>query len=236
MIAQKFNYTPINRETVDGKRHYCLPDGSKVPSVTTILDRTKPEEKKQALANWKKAVGEQRAQQITTEAANRGTRMHSYLEEYVKSGDMKPLPTNPYAQPSWFMAAQVILDGLGKVDEFWGVEVPVYYSGLYAGTTDCVGIHQGEPSIMDFKQTNKPKKKEWIEDYFLQLCAYAQAHNEMFNTDIKRGVILMCAQPKQLLDGTYDTPEYQEFILEGAEFDYWQEQWNRRVELYYLTA
>jgi genome maintenance exonuclease 1 len=203
--------------------------------VTTILDRTKPAEARQALANWKRAVGEQRAQQITTEAANRGTRMHSYLEQYIKSEEMMQFPTNPYAQPSWFMAAQVILEGLCKVDEFWGVEVPVYYSGLYAGTTDCVGIHSGEPAIMDFKQTNKPKKREYITDYFLQLCAYAQAHNEMHGTNIRRGVILMCVQPKLLEDQSYSVPQYQEFVLEGTEFDYWVDQWNKRVELYNLT-
>jgi genome maintenance exonuclease 1 len=235
MIIERYNYTPISRTTVDGKRHYCLPNGDKVPSVTTILDRTKPAEAKEALEKWRKAIGVERAQQITTEAANRGTRMHSYLEQFVLSGDMKELPTNPYAHASWFMAAQVILDGLCKVDEFWGVEVPVYYSGLYAGTTDCVGVHQGTPAIMDFKQTNKPKKKEYIGDYFLQLCAYAQAHNEMHGTDIKKGVILMCAQPKQLGDGTYDTPAYQEFVLEGDEFTHWAKEWNKRVELYYLT-
>ena len=156
MLVNKFNYDPINRETVDGKRHYCLPDGSKVPSVTTILDKTKPREKVEALAQWKKRVGEKQAQEITTEAANRGTRMHAYLEHFVKTGDMKDLPPNPFAHPSWFMAAEVILKGLNNVDEFWGVEVPLYYSGLYAGTTDCIGLWKGRPAILDFKQTNKP--------------------------------------------------------------------------------
>ena len=176
MIIQRYDYKPLNRTTVEGKRHYALPNGEKVPSVTTILDRTKSEESKQALANWKKRVGEQQAQQITTEAANRGTRMHAYLEQYILSDDMKPLPTNPYAHPSWFMAAEVILKGLCNVTEFWGTEVPVYYSGLYAGTTDCVGVWKGRPAIMDFKQSNKPKKREYIGDYFMQLAAYAAAH------------------------------------------------------------
>jgi genome maintenance exonuclease 1 len=235
MIVQKYNYTPCDRETVDGKRHYCLPDGSKVPSVTTILDRTKPAEAREALAKWRRAVGEERAQQITTEAANRGTRMHSYLESYVLLDDMKPLPTNPYAHPSWFMAAEVILKGLCHVDEFWGVEVPLYYSGLYAGTTDCVGMWKGRPAIMDFKQSNKVKKKEYIGDYFLQLCAYAQAHNSMHGTDINQGVILMAVQPKLQSDNTYSTPEYLEFVIEGDEFAHWANEWNKRVELYYVT-
>lgn len=237
MIVQKYNYAPLDRTTVSGKRHYCLPDGSKVPSVTTILDKTKPEEKRQALANWKKRVGEIKAQEITTEAANRGTRMHAYLEQFVLSGDMKELPSNPYAHPSWFMAAEVILKGLlPNVDEFWGVEVPVYYSGLYAGTTDCIGVWNGRPAIMDFKQTNKPKKREWIEDYFLQLAAYAAAHNEMHGTTIDQGVILMACQPKLLENNTYSTPEYTEFIIDKDEFAHWTDEWMKRVEMYYLIS
>jgi genome maintenance exonuclease 1 len=236
MITQCYNYAPLDRTTLEGKRHYCLPDGSKVPSVTTILDRTKPAEQREALANWKKRVGEQQAQTITTEAANRGTRMHAYLERYILSDDMKPLPGNPFAHPSWFMAAEVILQGLCNVDEYWGSEVPLYYSGLYAGTTDCVGIWKGRPAIMDFKQTNKPKRREWISDYFIQLAAYAQAHDHMHGTDIDTGVILMAAQPKLLEDNTYTTPEYQEFVIEKEEFAHWKNEWNKRVDLYYLTS
>jgi len=236
MITQRYNYAPLDRTTVEGKRHYCLPDGSKVPSVTTILDKTKPAEKREALANWKKRVGEAQAQAITTEAANRGTRMHAYLESYILSDDMKPLPGNPFAHPSWFMAAEVILKGLCNVDEYWGSEVPLYYSGLYAGTTDCVGVWKGRPAIMDFKQTNKPKRREWIDDYFIQLAAYAQAHDHMHGTEIDTGVILMAAQPKLLEDNTYTTPQYQEFVIEKEEFAHWKNEWNKRVELYYLTS
>ena len=235
MITQRYNYTPMNRETIDGKRHYCLPDGSKVPSVTTILDRTKPADAREALANWKRAVGEKRAQEITTEAANRGTRMHAYLEHYVLQTDMKPLPSNPFAHPSWFMAAEIILQGLQHVDEFWGTEVPLYYSGLYAGTTDLLGTWKGRPAIMDFKQSNKVKKREYITDYFLQLAAYAAAHNEMHGTTIDTGVILMAVQPKLQSDGSYSKPEYLEFVVEGDEFAYWADEWMKRVELYYLS-
>jgi len=236
MLKQRYNYTPCDRETINGKRHYCLPDGSRVPSVTTILDRTKSKESRDALDRWKKSVGVERAQQITTEAANRGTRMHSYLEHYVKTGDMRELPTNPFAQPSWYMAAQVILEGFEKINEVWGVEVPVYYSGLYAGTTDSVGVHNGAPAIMDYKQSNKVKKREYITDYFIQLAAYAQAHNSMHGTDIRKGVILMCCQPKELEPGVFETPKYLEFVLEGTEFDHYVDEWNKRVELYYLTV
>jgi len=231
MIISRYDYTPLEKESVEGKRHYALPDGSKVPSVTTILEKTKPEEKKRALQEWRDRVGHERAQQITTEAANRGTRMHTYLERYVKSDDIGDFPTNPFAQPSWFMAAKVILEGLQHADEYWGSEVPLYYSGLYAGTTDLVGVWKGAPAIMDFKQTNKPKKREWIEDYFLQLAAYAEAHNDTYGTDINTGVILMCAKPAT----EHDDPVYQEFVLEPQDYAYWRDQWMRRVELYYLT-
>ena len=236
MITQRYNYLPLDRTTIDGKRHYCLPNGVKVPSVTTILDRTKSEESKAALANWKKRVGDQQAQQIVTEAANRGTRMHSYLEQYILTDDLKPLPGNPFAQPSWFMAAEVILQGLSNVDEFWGTEVPVYYSGLYAGTTDCLGVWKGRPAIMDFKQSNKVKKREYIGDYFLQLTAYAAAHNETHGTDINTGVILMAVQPKLLPDGTLDKPQYLEFVVEEDEFKHWHNEWLKRVEQYYLIS
>lgn len=232
MIIPKYDYTPLAKESVEGKRHYALPDGSRVPSVTTILEKTKPEEKKQALQEWRNRVGHERAQQITTEAANRGTRMHTYLERYVKGDDIGELPTNPFAQPSWFMAAKVILEGLQHADEYWGSEVPLYYSGLYAGTTDLVGVWKGQPAIMDFKQTNKPKKREWIDDYFLQLAAYAEAHNDTYGTEINTGVILMCAKPAT----EHEDPVYQEFVLEPKDYAYWRDQWMRRVELYYLTS
>jgi genome maintenance exonuclease 1 len=236
MIKSPYNYTPISRTTIDGKRHYALPDGTAVPSVTTILDRTKSEESKAALENWRRAIGHERAQAITTEAANRGTRMHSYLEAYILTDDMKPLPTNPYAHPSWFMAAEVILNGLQKVDEFWGSEVPVYYSGLYAGTTDCVGVHQGASAIIDFKQSNKVKKREHIGDYFIQLAAYAAAHNDTHGTAINKGVIMMAVQPKLQEDQTYSTPQYLEFVIEGDEFTHWHNEWMKRVEQYYLMS
>ena len=232
MIISRYDYTPLEKESVEGKRHYALPDGSKVPSVTTILEKTKPEEKKRALQEWRNRVGHERAQQITTEAANRGTRMHTYLERYVKSDDIGELPSNPFAQPSWFMAAKVILEGLQHADEYWGSEVPLYYSGLYAGTTDLVGVWKGAPAIMDFKQTNKPKKREWIEDYFLQLAAYAEAHNDTYGTDINTGVILMCAKPAT----EHEDPVYQEFVLEPQDYAHWRDQWMRRVELYYLMS
>jgi genome maintenance exonuclease 1 len=234
LLTERYSYTPISRESVEGKRLYATPDGSKVPSVTTILDKTKPEEKRIALANWRKSVGEKKAQEITTEAANRGTRMHKYLEDYVKTGAIQPPGTNPYSKQSHAMAQVVIAQGLCNVNEIWGVEVPLYFPGLYAGTTDGLGLHLNEQAIIDYKQTNKPKKEEWIEDYYLQLTAYALAHNEVHGTQINKGVVLMCVQPKlnEKLE-MIDVPVYQEFILKPGDFSYWEKKWWDRVEEYY---
>lgn len=235
MITQKYNYAPLSRENVDGQRLYATPDGKRLPSVTTILDRTKPAEKRLALENWKKRVGVEKAQQITTEAANRGTRMHTYLEHWVINGTHKERGNNPFGWASHVMAETVISQGLTKVDEFWGTEVPLYFPSIYAGTTDCVGVHEGEEAILDFKQTNRPKKREWIEDYFLQLAAYAEAHNEVHGTRIRRGVILMCAKPEVDDQGHVTSdPQYQEFIIQGAEYDLYQQLWWQRVEEYYM--
>lgn len=232
MLIQKFNYTPISRESVEGKRLYTLPDGSRVPSVTTILDRTKSQEKREALNNWRKSVGEQRAQEITTEAAGRGTRMHKFLEDYVRNNRVLNEPgTNPYSREAHSMAKEIINNGLVNVQEVWGIEVPLYVPGLYAGTTDACGLYNSQPSILDYKQTNKPKKKEWIEDYFLQLCAYAAAHNEVHGTDIKQGVILMAVAPK-----LESKPEFQHWVLEGNEWNIWMDRWFDRVEQYYKLA
>jgi len=132
------------------------------------------------------------------------------------------------------MAKTVIAEGLKNVNEFWGIEVPLYFPKIYAGTTDGAGMHLNEESILDYKQTNKPKKREWIDDYFVQLCAYAEAHNELHGTKIRKGVILMCVKPD--LDEHHNLiskPQYQEFVLEGTEYDRYCDLWWRKVEEYY---
>lgn len=226
MYNPKFNYTPFNRVNIDGKRHYDTPSG-KLPSVTTILDATKPEEEKIALMEWKKRVGTEKAQQISTEAANRGTKMHTYLEQFIKDGVQPPKSSNFMHHASWDMAEQIIHGGLNHCQEFWGVEVPLYFPQLYAGTTDCVGVHKDIPSIIDFKQSNKPKKREWIDGYFLQLMFYAMAHNEVHGTNIRQGVIMMCVKPDERTK-----PQYQEFILQGDEWQrVYRMMWDR-VEQY----
>jgi len=220
----KFNYVKISRiDTPEGRR-YATPDGEKLPSVTTILDATKSEESKKALNEWRKRMGPAKAQQITTEAAGRGTRMHKWIEDYIKTGELGVPGSNPYSQQSHKMADSIIRQGLVNCNEYWGTEVPLYFPKVYAGTTDLVGVHNNEPAIMDHKQSNKLKKREWIDDYFVQLAAYANAHNEVHGTTIRKGVIFMCTQDNI----------YQEFIIEGTEFDKYTDMWFKRVEQYYM--
>ena len=224
----KFKYVSINRITTPEGRRYATPDGEKLPSVTTILDATKSEESKQALANWRKRVGEAKAQEIVTEAAGRGTRMHKFIEDYIKTGEISEPGSNPYSIQAHQMAQQIISNGLVNCNEFWGTEVPLYFPKIYAGTTELCGIHDGDEAIMDHKQSNKPKKREWIDDYFVQLAAYANAHNEVHGTKIRKGVIFMCVKPSDDIG-----PQYQEFVLEGVEFDKYTNLWFTKLEEYY---
>ena len=222
-LPNKYPYIELKRENLNGSRRYITPDGNPVPSVTTILSATKSEESKQALNEWRKRVGEKRATEITTEAAGRGTRMHKWLENYIKTGYIGDPGSNPYSIQSHKMAQSIITKGLVNCNEFWGTEVSLYFPLVYAGTTDLVGVHDNTECIMDHKQSNKFKKREWIDDYFLQLAAYATAHNEVHNTKIRKGVIFMC---------TADNV-YQEFIIEGSEFDDYVNKWFKKLEEYY---
>tara|TARA_B100000212_G_C27383203_1_gene538038 strand:- start:4012 stop:4692 length:681 start_codon:yes stop_codon:yes gene_type:complete len=220
LINNKYEYPTIERKSIDGKRKYLTPDGNAVASVTTILDSTKD---KTHLIEWRKRVGEQKAQEITTEAAGVGTRMHKYLEDYVETGEWPTPGSNPYAKQAHMMATQIKEHALENVDEIWGSEVSLYVPKIYAGTTDLVGTYKGNPCIMDFKQTNKPKKTEWVVDYFLQLTAYAIAHNDVYKTNIKEGHVFMCSR----------AGEYQQFDIWPDEFAEWEQEWWNRVHTYY---
>ena len=220
LIKPKYEYAKLKRVEVDGKRRYAAPGGAPVASVTTILSSTKD---MTHLIEWRRRVGEKKAQEITTEAAGVGTRMHHYLEKYVETGEWPQPGSNPYAQQAHMMATTIKIHALDDVDEIWGSEVPLYVPGIYAGTTDLVGQYKGNPAILDFKQTNKPKKLEWVEDYFLQLTAYAIAHNEVHGTNIREGHIFMCSR----------AGEYQQFDLWPHEFDDWEQEWWKRVYQYY---
>jgi ATP-dependent exoDNAse (exonuclease V) beta subunit len=219
LIVERFPYSALTRANVDGQRKYNTPAGA-VPSVTTILGKTKDQTH---LNEWRNRVGWAKAQEITTEAAGVGTRMHKYLELYIESGEWPTPGSNPYAQQAHRMAEQVRDHALIDINEIWGSEVNLYMPGIYAGTADLVGQYKGNPAILDFKQTNKPKKKEWVEDYYLQLTAYALAHNEIYGTDIREGHVFMCSRDLQ----------YQQFDLWPDEFDTWADRWWARCEQYY---
>ena len=202
---KKFEYPNTVREMVEGQRHYNI-NNEKLPSVTTILGKTQTAEKQQGLANWRARVGEEQATRTMDQAAARGSAMHAILEHHILGKNR--LDMTDTGQEAHKMADVVIDKGLCNVDEIWGSEVALYYPELFAGATDLVGVYKKADSIMDFKQTNKPKRREWVEDYMLQLAAYTMAHNYVYDTKIQQGVILMCSK-----DGYF-----QEFIVSGKEF------------------
>ena len=213
-------YPKSIRETIDGKRHYDT-GKEKLPSVTTILSLTQSPEKTKSLQAWRDRVGEESATRIVDEAGARGTAMHKILEKYIDESGYLDL-TN-VGKDAHNMAVKIIEQGLCNITEYYGLECTLHYPGLYGGATDMVALHKGNMAIIDFKQTNKPKKREWIEDYCLQLAAYAMAHNYMHRTSIQKGVIMMCSKDNY----------YQEFIIEGEEFKKYQHKWLGKVSDYY---
>ena len=220
-FVERFQYKACQQvnDPVTRKRVYLTPDGESLPSVTTILSATKD---MTHLNEWKNRIGHAKAQQITTEAAGVGTAMHGNLERFIAGMQRQP-GNNPVHVQANKMADVIIEQGLSKVNEVWAMEQSLYYPGLYSGTTDLVGVYDGEPAVMDHKQTNKPKKAEWVEDYYLQLVAYILAHNEVYGTDIKRGIVFMCSRAF----------EYQQFEVTAADFNKYEDMWLSKVEEYY---
>lgn len=217
-----YHYPPSTRSTTDGLRTYDV-GNEKLPSVTTILGKTKSPEAQESIARWQAKVGMEQATRIKEQAASRGTNVHTHLEKYILGeGHLDLTPEGKVAKA---MSDTIISKGFNDLQEIWGSEVVIHYPGLYAGATDLVGVYDYEDSIIDFKQSNKPKRKEWIEDYFLQLGAYAMAHNHVYETQITQGVILMC------------TPDnyFQKFQVKGKEFIKYQHQFLERVNKYYET-
>ena len=206
---------------IDGKRHYEINGIEKLPSVTTILKATEPDEKRESLQAWRDRVGEEEATRIVDSAGARGTAMHKILEKYIIEEGYLDL-TN-VGKEAHNMAMQVIQNGLSNVTEFYGSECTLYYPGLYAGQTDLIATHKGDMAVIDFKQTNKPKKREWVEDYCLQLAAYGMAHDFVYKTAITKAVIMMCSKDNF----------YQEFVIAGEEYRKYKHQWLERVNKYY---
>ena len=217
-----YEYPTSSRALYNGERMYDVASETKLPSVTTILSATQPPEKKASLAAWAARVGVDAADKIRDDAAARGTIMHNILESWIK--DQPHVDLTEVGQLAEKMAHQILINGLrDRLNEYWGMEVTLYYPGLYAGATDVVGLYEGAESIVDFKQSNKPKRREWIEDYKLQLAAYALAHNEVYETSINKGVNLICTKDCY----------FQKFEFDGNEFRQAKFDWLRRVDQYY---
>jgi len=221
MLVEKYEYPTLKRVTAkSGQRQYTGKDNKPVPSVTTILSDTGD---KTALIAWRKRVGEEEANRVSREAAGLGTKVHNALEKYVLGETWEITGNNLISIMAKQMVDKMVRDGMSQIDELWGVEVALISEGLYAGTSDAIGMWNGKPAIIDFKTAKKIKKREWIEDYFMQGCAYALAHNEMFGTNIKQVAILMVDREGQ----------YKDFVIEGDEFDEYCEKWGKRLLDYY---
>ena len=215
---KQFDYPASIRSVINGGRHYDIND-TKLPSVTTILSATQSPEKMAILSKWKQKVGEKKADEIRDDAAARGTVMHRIIEGFVTGEGHVDL--SPMGQVAGLMAQTIFKDGLkGRMDEVWGSEITLYYPDLYAGATDLVGVYEGAEAIIDFKQSNKIKKREWIEDYFTQLAAYAMAYNHVYGTKIQSGVILMCTKNNY----------FQKFVVKDKEFQQYMWKWVSRVD------
>ena len=219
----KYRYPKTIRESINGLRHYNINDKEKLPSVTTILSETQSEEKRESLKAWRERVGELEATRIVDQSGARGTAMHKILEKYILEEGYVDLTS--VGKEAHNMAIRVIEQGLCNVPEYYGTECTLYYPGLYAGQTDLVAVHKGQDAIIDFKQTNKPKRREWIEDYCLQLAAYAMAHNFIYKTQITKGVVMMCSKDNF----------YQEFVVEGEEFKQYKHKFLGRVDEYFKS-
>ena len=214
---ETYNYVQGKQIMDQGTRIYDVA-GHRLPSVTTILSKTKNQK---FLKEWKAKVGEKKAEEIKNLSSVRGTAMHKFLESYIQEIGYEDLTDTGKQAKS--MSDKIIEIGLAPVDEYYGSEVTMYYPGLYAGQTDLVCMHNGEDAIVDFKQANRPKKKEWIEDYYLQIAAYAMAHDYVHKSKINKGVIMVC------------TPDlyYQEFVLTGAELRQYKHKFLKRLDMYH---
>ena len=214
---EKYKYATGKQINEDSGRIYDVA-GYRLPSVTSILSRTKDQG---FLKEWRAKVGDKEADRIMNLSSVRGTAMHKYLESHITDIGYEDLTDT--GKQAKTMAEKVIEIGLAPVDEYYGSEVTMYYPGLYAGQTDLVCIHDGEDAIVDFKQSNRPKRKEWVEDYYLQIAAYAMAHDYVHNSKINKGVIMVC------------TPDlyYQEFVVEGAELRQYKHKFLKRLDMYH---
>ena len=216
-LNRRYNYVQATRSDDHGARTYDVA-GMKLPSVTTVLAKTKDQT---FIRKWKEKVGEERAEVIKNYSSARGTAMHKFLEKHVQGTGYDDMTV--IGQEAKLMARKIIEVGLTPISEYYGSEVTIHYPGLYAGSTDLVCNHNDMETIVDFKQANKPKREEWIEDYYLQISAYAMAHDYMHKSNIEQGVILIC------------TPDlyFQEFRFEGEQMRQYRHKFLERLNQYY---
>ena len=217
--SNKYSYLEGKQITDEesGSRVYDF-NGSRLPSVTTVLNATKNQ---QFLKDWKARVGETEAERIKNLSSKRGTAMHKFLESHIQGIGYDDL--TEIGQAAKPMAQKIIEVGLTPIKEVYGSEVTLYYPGLYAGSTDLVCLHNDLETIVDFKQSNRPKKEEWVKDYYLQIAAYAMAHDYVYKSNIRQGVIMIC------------TPDlyYQEFKFQDADLRQWKHKWLKRLDMYH---
>jgi hypothetical protein len=221
ILNTKFNYPKSIRAYTNGRRMYDV-NSEKLPSVTTILNATKTEQQKASLERWRNRVGRKSAEVISRQATARGSQMHHFIEQFILGKlNLDLLGDNSRERQ---MADQIIEHGLRNyLSEAWGVEATLYYPTKYAGAADLIGVYDNHETIIDFKQSNQPRKDEWNHDYYLQLGAYSLAHNTVYRTNINQGVILVCT--KDLM--------FQRFIIDSEKLKDFQKKFLERVEQYY---
>ena len=221
---EAFIYPDLKRVENDLGRFYIDSNGKEVPSVTTVLSATSD---KSGIDEWKRRVGHEEATRIINESTSIGSNVHNALENYLNGNDdWKIQDDGSYVCKTSISILNCFIQNLiNDISEIWGLEVGVVLDGLYAGTADCVGIYNDKESLIDFKTAKKIKPKEWIEDYFLQCSAYANAHNVMFGTDIKQIVILMADRNQ----------EFKKFVVNGREFDHYTNKWKQKLINFHNT-
>jgi hypothetical protein len=213
----KYTYPSLERVDLEIGRHYLDSKNTPVPSVTTVLSATS--KSKDGIAQWRNRVGEAEADRIVKQSTDIGSSVHDAIEKYLKDELWDIFENTENELIAKKITHKFVNDGLKKITEIWGLEVGLVLDNLYAGTADCIGEYNFIPTLIDFKTAKKIKKREWIEDYFLQGCAYANAHNVMFGSDIQQIVILMV--DRDLI--------FQEFIVRPSEFKILTNKWKRRL-------
>ena len=217
MLVKKYEYPTLERVDLEIGRHYLDSNQKPVPSVTTVLSGTS--KSKDGLIQWRNRVGEEEAERIIKQSTDIGTAVHEAIENYLNGKSWDNFEQTHDQSLAQKISKKFVNDGLKGITEIWGLEVGLLLDNLYAGTADCVGLYRDIPTLIDFKTAKKIKKREWIEDYFLQGCAYANAHNVMFGTNIEQIVILMVDR-----DGMF-----QEFIVRPTEFNFLTRKWKNRL-------